>query len=97
LHYNAVDMKQRINRLVSNTQAHPAGWACVEQDRNELASLGRRSDAAGADFHFRRLAVLNHRYRLEVWVEAAAGMPLRKADRIAKGWAFAAASALCHE
>jgi hypothetical protein len=24
-------------------------------------------------------------------------MPLRKADRIAKGWAFAAVSALCHE
>lgn len=62
-----------------------------------LARLDRRSDTAGTHLHFDRLAVFEPRHRLQVWVEAAAGVPLREANRIAERWAFAALSALSHE
>lgn len=91
-------MRHHIAQHVqNNTQAHPCGWACVNRSDDELAGLGRRSDAASADLHFSWLAFLDNRHRLQVRVEAAARMPLREADRIAEGRAFTAVSALCHE
>ncbi len=91
-------MRQQTARIVSNnTQTHPRGWVCVERYGLVLAGFGSRPDAAGAKLHFRRLAFLDNRHPLQVWVEAAAGMPLREADRIAEGRAFTAVSAFCHE
>jgi hypothetical protein len=89
-------MKQ-IEPSRSNTKTHPQGWASIERSEHGLAGLDRRSDAAGTHLHLHRLAVLNPRNRLEIGVEAAAGVPVREADRIAETWAFAALSAFRHE
>jgi hypothetical protein len=80
-----------------NTKTHPQGWAWIQRGEHTLAGFNRRSDATGTQLHFGRLAVLNPRNRLQVWVEAAASMPVREADRIAERWAFAALSAFSHE
>ena len=91
-------MKQQIARSRSNNiKTHPDGWASTERSRHLLAGLDRRSDAAGTHLHLNRLAVLNPRNRLQVRVEAAAGVPVREAHCVAETWAFAALSAFRHE
>ena len=91
-------MKQQLTRSRrSNTKTHPDGWASTERSERGLAGLDRRSDAAGTHLHLNRLAVLHPRNRLQVRVEAAAGVPVREANCITETWAFAALSAFRHE
>lgn len=98
LHYNAASMKQLAGRCSpTQTKTHPVGWVWDEHFDCHLARLDCRPDAARTQLYFRRLTVLQPRNYLEVRVEAAAGVPLRKADRIAEGRTFTALSALGHE
>ncbi len=80
-----------------NTKTHPGGWVSIERSEHALAGLDRRSDTAGTQLHLDRFTVLHPCHRLEIWVEAAAGMSVREADRIAERWARAALSAFRHE
>ena len=86
-----------VERFAANKKTHPGGWANCEQLAGDLAGFASRPNAAGTMLHLRRLAVLDNRDRLQIWVEAAARVPLREADRVTKGRAFAAVSAFCHE
>lgn len=97
LHYNAGGMRKRNPATRHKQQTHPHGWVWHEPCEQWLAGLGCRPDAPRTQLFFRRLTVLDPRNRLQVRVEAAARVPLREADRIAEGRAFAAVSAFCHE
>ena len=96
LHYNADVMEHAVTQSALKAQTHPRRWVWNTRFEQGLADFRCRPNATRTQLYLQRLAVLDPRNRLEVGVEAAACVPVRKADRITEGRAFAALSALRH-
>ncbi len=78
-----------------NTKTHRERWALCATG-HQLAGFGRRAHAARTHLDFFRPIAFGDRYRLEIWVEPPAGMPLTKAYGISKRRAFSTLSTFSH-
>jgi hypothetical protein len=63
---------------------------------DRLRGLCQRADALGAERLLNFLAILDHRYLLQVGAEGAVGRPVGERNAVAKGSGLTTMSAFCH-
>jgi hypothetical protein len=98
LHHAATIVKEHNEPATGMKKPIRKGWAgrACAQTLGRAGCLGGGTDAAGAPFNAHGLVVFHNCDGLQIRIEAAAGVAVRKADCITERRAFAAVGALRH-